>query len=54
MNFQAMGSNEILEPITPSEVSQKEKHKYCILTPIYEIQKDSNDSVYKAANETQM
>ena len=27
----------ILEPIIQSEVSQKEKHKYCILMHIYEI-----------------
>ena len=26
-----------LEPIIPSEVGQKEKDKYCILTHIYEI-----------------
>ena len=26
-----------LEPITQSEVSQKEKDKYCILTQIYRI-----------------
>ena len=26
-----------LEPITQSEVSQKEKHQYSILTPIYGI-----------------
>ena len=31
------------EPIIQSEVSQKEKHQYSILTHIYEIQKDSND-----------
>ena len=28
---------QTLEFVTQSEVSQKEKHKYCILTPIYEI-----------------
>ena len=32
-----------LEPIIQSEVSQKEKHTYSILTHIYEIQKDGND-----------
>ena len=32
-----------LEPITQSEVSQKEKHQYTILTHIYGIQKDGND-----------
>ena len=26
-----------LEPVVQSEVSQKEKNKYCILTPIYGI-----------------
>ena len=26
-----------LEPIIQSEVSQKEKYKYCILTHLYEI-----------------
>ena len=44
-----------LEPIIQSEVSQKEKHKYCILTHIYGIQKEGNDDLtYKAAKETQM
>ena len=44
-----------LEPITPSEVSQKEKHQYSILTHIYGIQKDGNDDpIYKTARETQM
>ena len=33
-----------LEPITGSEVSQKEKHQYSILTHIYGIQKDGNDN----------
>ena len=33
-----------LEPITQSEVSQKEKHQYSILTHIYGIQKDGNDN----------
>ena len=32
-----------LEPIIQSEVSQKEKKKYCILTHIYGIQKDGTD-----------
>ena len=32
-----------LEPIIQSEVSQKEKHQYNILTHIYGIQKDGND-----------
>ena len=44
-----------LEPIIQSEVSQKEKHQYSILTHIYEIQKDGNDNpVYETAKETQM
>ena len=32
-----------LEPIIQSEVSQKEKYQYYILTHIYGIQKDGND-----------
>ena len=32
-----------LQPIIQSEVSQKEKHQYSILTHIYGIQKDGND-----------
>ena len=32
-----------LEPIIQSEVSQKEKHKYSILTHKHGIQKDGND-----------
>ena len=44
-----------LEPIIQSEVSQKEKHQYSILTHIYEIQKDGNDNpICKTAKETQM
>ena len=31
------------EPIIQSEVSQKEKHQYSILTHIYGVQKDGND-----------
>ena len=38
-----------LEPILPSEVSQKEKHQYSILTLIYRTQKDG-----KTAKETQI
>ena len=41
-----------LEPIIQSEVSQKEKHQYSILTHIYGIWKDYND-VCKKAKETQ-
>ena len=44
-----------LEPIIHSEVSQKEKHQYSILTDIYGIQKDGNDNpVCETAKETQM
>ena len=44
-----------LEPIIQSEVSQKEKHQYRMLTHIYGIQKDGNDnSVCETAKETQM
>ena len=32
-----------LEPITQSEVSQKGKHQYSLLTHIYGIWKDGND-----------
>ena len=43
-----------LEPIIQSEVSQKEKHQYSILTHIYGIWKDgSDDPVCKTAKETQ-
>ena len=42
-----------LEPILQSEVSQKEKHQYSILTCIYGIQKDGNDDpICKTAKET--
>ena len=44
-----------LEPIIQSGVSQKEKHQYCILTHIYEMQKDGNDDpICKTAKEPQM
>ena len=44
-----------LEPIIQSEVSQKEKHQYSILTHIYGIYKDGNDDpVCETAKETQM
>ena len=33
-----------LDPTIQSEVSQKEKHQYSILTHIYGIQKDGNDN----------
>ena len=42
-----------LEPIIQSEVSQKEKHQYSILTHIYRIQKDGNDNpVCETARDT--
>ena len=41
------------EPTIQSEVSQKEKHQYSILTHIYGIQKDGNDDlICKTAKET--
>ena len=44
-----------LEPIIQSEVSQKEKHQYSILTHIYGILKDGNDNpICETATETQM
>ena len=44
-----------LELIIQSEVSQKEKHQYGILTHIYGIQKDgNNDPICETAKETQM
>ena len=44
-----------LEPIIESEVSQREKDKYCILTHIYGIKKDgTNDLTLRAAKETDM
>ena len=44
-----------LEPIIQSEVSQKEKHQYSILTHIYGIEKDGNDDhICETAKETQM
>ena len=44
-----------LEPIIQSEVSQKEKHQYSILTHIYGIYKDGNDNpICKIAKEPQM
>ena len=44
----------ILEPVGQSEISQKEKNKYCALTHIYGIQKGgSEEPIYRAAMETQ-
>ena len=42
-----------LEPIIKSEISQKEKDKYCILTYIYGIWKDGNEFIFRAAVEKQ-
>ena len=43
-----------LEPIVQSEVSQKEKDKYYMLTYVYGIQKDGTDEpICRAAVETQ-
>ena len=43
----------ILEPVRQSGVSQKEKNKYCALTRIYGIQKDSTEEpICRAAAET--
>ena len=42
-----------LEPVTQSEVSQKEKYQYSILMHIYGIQKDGNDDLLcETAKET--
>ena len=41
-----------LESIIQSEVGQKEKHKYGILTYIYGIQKDGTDEICRAAVKT--
>ena len=44
-----------LESIIQTEVSQKQKHQYSIVTHIYGIQKDGNDDpVCETAKETQM
>ena len=44
-----------LKPIIQSEVSQKQKHQYSILTHIYGILKDGNDNpICKTEKETQM
>ena len=44
-----------LEPIIQSELSQKEKHQYSILMPIYGIQKDdNNDPICETAKEKQI
>ena len=44
-----------MEPIIQSEVSQKQKHQYSILTHINGIQKDGNDDpICKTVKDTQM
>ena len=44
-----------LDVIVQSDVSQKAKYQYSILTHIYGIQKDGNDDpVCETAKETQM
>ena len=44
-----------LEPIIQSEVSQKEKYQYNILTHIYGLQNDGNDDpICETAKETQL
>ena len=43
-----------LEPTVQSEVSQKEKDKYCVLTQVYRVQKDGTDEpICRAVMETQ-
>ena len=43
-----------LEPIIQSELSQKEKDKYCISMHIYDIYNyGTNDPMYRAAKEAQ-
>ena len=43
-----------LEPIIQSEISQKEKDKYCILTHIYGILKNGTEEfIYREAMEKQ-
>ena len=43
-----------LDPIIQSDVSQKEKDKYCMLTHIYGIQKNGTEEfIYRAAMEKQ-
>ena len=44
-----------LEPVIHSEVIQKEKHQYSILTHIYGVYKDgNNDPLCEIAKETQI
>ena len=41
-----------LETVTQSEVSQKKKNKYHILTPMQNLEKWSDEPIYKAEIET--
>ena len=44
-----------LEPIKQSELRQKDKHQYSVLTHVYGIEKDGNDiPICKTEKETQM
>ena len=44
-----------LETVIQSEISQKEKNKYCVLMHIYGIQKNSTDEpIYRKEMEMQM
>ena len=44
-----------LEPIIQTEVGQKEKHQYSMLTHIYGVWRDGNNGpVWETAGETQM
>ena len=44
-----------LKPVIQSEVSQKEKNKFCMLTHIYEIHKNgSEEFIYRAIVEKQI
>ena len=44
-----------LEPIIHSEVSQKEKDKYCLLTYIYRIEKNGTERfIFRAGMEKQI
>ena len=43
-----------LESITQSEVSQKEKHEFSILTYIWNLEGGNNKTACHAAKETQM
>ena len=55
MKVDATSFKSVPHLIIQSEVSQKEKHKYSILTHIYGIYKDGNNNpVYETAKETLM